>query len=106
MKNSRSIMARQAIMFWIIVPIIITIALVAFIEIAGRLLGGDFFANAGGIMLLAGIVPIAAAHVAFLSAIAGVVGLFLGLPLDRKFIISLIAGLAFGIFMLHRIYLS
>jgi hypothetical protein len=99
-------MIRQTIMFWIVVPVLITIVFVTFIEITGRFFRGDVFGNAAGIIFLSGLVPIFAAHVAFLSAIFGVIGLFFGLQLDRKFLMSLLVGLAFGAFMLHRIYLS
>ena len=108
MKPSRALRVRSSIMFWIIAPFLASILLVAFIEITGRffLRGGVVGGSASGILLLSGLVPIFSAHLAFLAAIFGVIGLFFGLPPDRKFLITILIGLAFGAFMLHGIYLS
>lgn len=97
---------RQSIIFWILLPILVTALLLAFVEVSGRFFGGELSNSAVGIMFLTAFVPIVAAHLAFLSAITGLVLFPFGLRADNKLMISILLGLAFGVFMLHKMYLT
>ncbi|HYD61041.1 MAG TPA: hypothetical protein VEC35_11830 [Noviherbaspirillum sp.] len=97
---------RHAIMFWILVPLFITLALLIFVEVSGRFFVNSLSDSAAGIMFLAAFVPIAAAHLSLVSAIAGLVLLLFGLRADKKLILSILLGISFGIVMLHNIYLG
>lgn len=106
MKTSLQAPIRQSVIFWTIVPFVATLVLVIFVEISGRFFSTEFSDGAAGIMFLAALVPQVAAHLSFLSAIIGVILLPFGLLVDKKLVTSLVLGLAFGIFMLHKIYLG
>jgi hypothetical protein len=97
---------RQSVIFWAVSPIIVTLLVVVFIEISGRFFSEQLANSATGIMFIAAFVPLIAAHLSFFSAAAGLILLPFGLTANRGLIVSILLGLIFGVFMLHKIYLS
>ena len=97
---------RRAIIFWIFAPILLSIVLIGFVEITGRFFQDNIAlaGNAWGVIFLSAIIPILAAHIAFVAAVLGLIGLFFGCPRDRNLIISIIIGFLFGFIMLYKIY--
>jgi hypothetical protein len=64
-----------------------------------------FFDNSAlGIGFLLAIVPILSAHLVFIAAMFGLIGLFVGLPKDRKFLAIIFLGLVIGVAILHKVY--
>jgi len=106
MRPSLQASIRQSVMFWTIAPFLVTLVFLVFVEVSGRFFSQGLSDSAAGIMFLAAFVPPIAAHLSFLSAVIGLVLLLFGLTADRRLIVSIFLGLAFGTFMLHRIYLG
>ncbi len=106
MRASFQASIRQSVMFWIIAPLLVTLVLIGFVEISGRFFSQEVSGSASGIMFLAAFVPLIAAHLSFLSAVIGLSLLFFGLTADRRLMMAIVLGLAFGSFMLHKIYLG
>jgi hypothetical protein len=106
MRASLQAAMRQSVMFWTIAPLLVTLVLIAFVEISGRFFSQGLSHSAAGIMFLAAFVPPIAAHLSFLSAVIGLILLLFGLTAERRLMMSILLGLAFGTFMLHRIYLG
>ena len=105
MKASLLASFRAGVILFALLPILTTVVLVGFVEVSGRFFLDSVSGGAAGIVLVASVLPLVAAHVSLLSAVLGSLLLPFGYRKDRPLVMAIIAGFLFSIFVLHRIYL-
>jgi len=106
MKTSRMASIRSALSFWIVFPLLVSIFLIALVEIGVRFFWDETSAHAYGIAFLASIIPVICAHLIFFAAISGLASCLFGEPPTKKFFVVSLLGLACGGFVFHGIYLK
>lgn len=99
---------RYWVIFWVAVPLLLTVCLIAILALLGTLAGPNaqgFLGSLGfGAAFLAAFAPLVAAHVVVVASSVGVMGMLFGVRPDWKYLATVLLGLSAGGFVLWRVY--
>ena len=99
---------RYWVIFWVAVPLVVTLCLIAALALLGTLAGPNaqgFLASLGfGAGFLAAFAPLVAAHVVVVASSVGVIGMLFGARPDWKLLATVLIGLSAGGLVLWRVY--
>lgn len=99
---------RYWVLFWILVPLIGTLCLIAALAVLGTVAGPNAQGLLGslgfGAAFLAAFAPLIAAHIVVAASSVGVIGMLFGAKPDWKLAAAVLVGLTAGGLVLWRVY--